>query len=182
VSGTPERFGLPEGSPLPSSIRVDVPPTTSGTYVLRMDLVMLRILEENRWSRPFCISTTTGTPRLPGLVPYARLDGLFWRVVPRTDPPTNLHVLQANLLETYTYRGYADPRVPLEESSRIIGLHYYAPFVALLQAEAATGDDEGCRRSRETLLRSLPPSRLRPDTTVVRAIDSACVRREGGRG
>jgi hypothetical protein len=181
VSGTPERFGLPEGLPLPSSIRVDVPPTTSGTYILRMDLVLLGILEENRWRRPFCVSTTVGRPALPGLVPYARLDGLFWRVVPRTDPPADLRELRANLLETHTYRGYADPGVPLEEPSRIIGLHYYAPFVALLQAEAAAGDGDGCRRSRETLLRALPPSRLRPDTSVVRAIDSACVRRVSGR-
>ena len=181
TSGTPAQFGLPDGLALPRTIAVDVAPTVPGGYVLRQDLVLLGILEANRWRRPFCVSITVGTPGLPGLAPYARLDGLFWRIVPRADPPTNRDALRANLHATYTYRAYADPRVPLEETSRSIGLNYYAPFVALLEAEAAAGDDDRCRRSRETLFRSLPPARLRPDTTVVRAIDAACAGPESGR-
>jgi hypothetical protein len=148
-----------------------------GKYIRLQDLVLLQILENNHWRRPLCFSITADRLALPGLAPYARLDGVFWRVVPHADPPLNRAMLRRNLLETYRYRGYADPGVPLDEVSRSLGLNYYAPLVALAQAEYAAGGADLCRRSRETVLRALPPSRLQPDAQLEQEVQGACTER-----
>jgi hypothetical protein len=177
VAGTAAQLGLPDDLALPRSIPVHVAPTWEGKYVLLQDLVLLQILENGQWRRPLCFATTADKPGLPGLAPYARLDGLFWRVVPHGEPPANLDVLRTNLLETYVYRGYPDPGVRLDDVSRNLGLSYYVSLVKLLQAESAAGEADRCRQSRETMLRALPPSRLRPDAKLLQEIDAACASR-----
>jgi hypothetical protein len=177
VAGTAADLGLPDDLALPRSIAVRVGPTMQGEYIRLQDLVLLQILENNHWRRPLCFSITADRLALPGLAPYARLDGVFWRVVPHADPPLNRAMLRRNLLETYRYRGYADPGVPLDEVSRSLGLNYYAPLVALAQAEYAAGGADLCRRSRETVLRALPPSRLQPDAQLEQEVQGACTER-----
>ncbi len=174
VTGTATQLGLPEGLAVPRSIAVDVAPTFAGKYVLPQDLVLLQILKNDQWRRPLCFATTMGKPGLAGLGPYGRLDGLFWRVVPHADPPADLAILRRNLLETYVYRGYADPSVPLDEVSQAVGVNSYLPLVTLLRAEYAAGEGDQCRRSREAMLRALPLSRLRPDAKLRQEIEAAC--------
>jgi hypothetical protein len=174
VTGTPGQFGLPDSIALPRSITVHVAPTMAGKYVLLQDLVLLQILRRGQWHRPLCFSVTAQQPGLPGLAPYARLDGIFWRIVPHAEPPANLAVLRENLLETYRYRGYADPSTPLDEVSRMLGVNYYAPLVALARAEAARGRSGQCRQWRDAVLRALPLSRLEPDRDLRQEIEAAC--------
>jgi hypothetical protein len=174
VAGRPVQFDLPDDFVLPRSISVDVAPTIAGQYVLLQDLVLLEILKHNNWRRPLCISTTANAPGLSGFAPYARLDGLFWRIVPRAHAPVNRAVLGANLLVTYRYRGYADPGVLLDDVARIMGRNYYAPLLALARAESAAGAVERCRRWRETVLRALPLARLEPGASVQQEIAGAC--------
>jgi len=176
VAGEAAQLGLPAGTAPPRSVAVRVGPTVMGKYVLPQDLVLLQILENNRWRRPLSFSGTSTTPGLPGLVPYARMDGIFWRVVPIANPPVDRETIRSNLLRTYTYRGYADPGLPLDDVSRGLGLNYYAPLVTLLQAESAAGEGDQCRRTSEAMLRALPLSRLQPDAGLREEIVAACTR------
>ncbi len=178
VAGTAAQSGLPEGTVLPRAIPVRVAPTIAGKYVLLQDLVLLQVLETNRWRRPLCFAATGPYPGLAGLAPYARLDGLFWRLVPLGDPPADREVLRRNLLETHVYRGYADPALPLDDVSRYLGQNHYRALESLLRAEATAGEGERCRRTRETVLRALPLARLEPEAAVGREIAAAC---EGAR-
>ena len=114
------------------------------------------------------------TLRAPFLAPYARLDGLFWRVVPYADPPASRADLRRNLLQVYQYRGYADPAVPLDEMSRILGFNYYPPLVALARAEYTAGGADQCRQVRQAVLGALPLARLQPDARLRQEIDGAC--------
>jgi hypothetical protein len=173
VVGSSADFGLPEGLVLPDSIPVLATPTTAGKYVLPQDLVLLHILVTNGWRRPLCFSTSVGEQG-PWLRRYRRLDGLFWRVVPHADPPVNRAILRKNLVETYTYRAYAQPNIPLDEQSRAIGLSYYPPFMTLAEAAYVHGERDRCREARDELLRVLPLSRLQPDSTLRRAIERLC--------
>jgi hypothetical protein len=176
VVGSAAEFGLPAGLKLPDAIALHAGPTM-GKYVLPQDLVLLQILQINRWRRPLCLAMTAGDPGVFGSVwlrPYSRLDGLFWRVVPHADPPANPEVLHKNLLGTYVYRGYAEPDIPLDAESRGVGLSYYPAFVALSRAEYAHAERDSCRESHDAMLRVLPPSRLEPDSATRHAIDGVC--------
>jgi transmembrane protein TMEM260 (protein O-mannosyltransferase) len=174
VTGSPGDFALPANLALPDSIAVRASPTMDGKYILRQDAVVLHILKNNRWRRPICYSVTVGDLGMTWLKPYRRLDGLFWRIVPRADPPVNRDVLRRNLLETYRYRGYAEPTVAIDDVSRNIGSSYYRPFVTLARAESENGNAEGCRQVRETIRHLLPIARLEPDSTTRRDLEALC--------
>lgn len=175
IVGRSSEFGLPDDLALRDSIVVHATPTMEDKYVLRQDLVLLHILENNRWQRPLCFSTTVGEQSLTWLKPYLRLDGLFWRLVPLEDPSVNREILRKNLLQTYAYRGYAESDLPLDEVSRAVGGQYYRALVATAQADLDAGERDRCRDTREAALRLLPVARLRPDSTLRRALERLCM-------
>jgi hypothetical protein len=159
VAGTAQELGLPADTPLPETITLDAMPTT-GNLVLAADLILLDMLRANGWRRPLCFSVTVGRQGMGWLQPYGRLDGLFWRVVPVAAAPVDLATLRTNLLETYAYRGYADPGVMLDDVTRQIGTLYTVPFMTLLNEERERGGIDRCRATAARLGAEIPPARL----------------------
>jgi hypothetical protein len=162
VEGTAEQVGLAEGTAVPDTIALDATPTADD-FVLPVDLVMLDILRTNRWRRPLCFSLTVDEAGMSWLRRYRRLDGLHWRIVPVTDPAVDVETLRRNLLETYIYRGYADPAVRIDPVSRNMGLLYQAPFLALIRALRERGAAAGLREATVKYVDALPCARLGPD-------------------
>jgi hypothetical protein len=162
VEGTAPDLGLPAGTPVPEAITPDAK-ATAGPVVLPADLVLLDLVRANRWRRPLCFSVTVSPQGMGWLQPYGRLDGLFWRVVPVADPAPDVKVLWTNLLERYSYRGYADPGVELDDVSRNMGQLYLLPFIGLIQEERRFGATDRCSEVAAQYLRALPPLRLRAD-------------------
>jgi hypothetical protein len=150
------------GTAVPDTIALDATPTADD-LVLPVDLVTLDILRTNRWRRPVCFSLTVGDAGMGWLGPYGRLDGLHWRIVPVADPAVDLETLRRNLLETYTYRGYADPTVRIDPVSRNMGLLYRAPFLALIRALRERGTAAGVREATTKYIDALPCARLGAD-------------------
>jgi hypothetical protein len=173
VTAMPERLGLAPGTPLPTSITLDVRPA-NGPRMLPAEIVLLDIVRTNAWKRPLTFAITGTRSAMEWLAPYGRLEGLFYRVLPLRDPPPDLSVLRANLLETAQYRGYADASVVIDAESRTMGLAPYAALPGLLQADAAHGMLDQCRSDRKALLDKLPFDRLRAPTEFREPIESAC--------
>jgi hypothetical protein len=164
------RRGSPPGvAPLEDSIALAATPR-SGGYVLPQDLFLLQLLRDNRWRRPICFTATVSDENMRWLERYRRLDGIFWRVIPRADPPVDPDVLRRNLLETYVFRGYADRDLPLGDESRQIATSYYPAFLALARAEEEAGALDRCRAVLDRMLTALPPERLLPDAAASRAL------------
>jgi hypothetical protein len=159
VEGIAQDLGLPADTPVPAAITLDAKPTT-GTLVLAADLILLDMLRTNRWRRPVCFSVTVGQQGMGWLQPYGRLDGLFWRVVPVANAPVDLATLRTNLLETPTYRGYADPNVVLDDVTRQIGTLYTGTFMTLLNEERERGAVDRCRATAARLEAAIPRARL----------------------
>jgi hypothetical protein len=174
VSGVPTDFGLPTDWALPDSISIHASPTMDH-YVLRQDLIVLHMLQDNHWRRPLCYSCTVSGQNMQWVRPYCRLDGLFWRIVPQTDPPSNREILRHNVLDIARYRGYGSSGPSLDDATLGIARNYYVPLAALAWAERDNGDLEACRRIHESILDRLPLSRLHPGPDVEAEIDSLCV-------
>ena len=104
----------PEKTPIPETMRLEVTPTMQ-EFLLPTDLVTLDVLQTNRSRRPLCFTVTIPEEAMGGLQRYSRFDGLFWRIVPIANPVVDPRTLRANLLETYTYAGYDDTPVRLDE-------------------------------------------------------------------
>ena len=173
VSGPAEAFALPSTTVLPDSIAV-LPTPRFGPRMLPADWVLLDIVGRNAWRRPLTIAITAGDDGLGWLRPYARLDGLFWRIVPVVDPPVNRDVLRANVIDRPAYRGYDDRSIRLDDVTRIMGAQSYIAAGVLLEADRAAGDILGCREAATRLVAKMPPDRLDLPAQAGREIDSRC--------
>jgi hypothetical protein len=176
VAGTPAALGLADGAVVPDTIRLHAAPTWGDAGVLRQDLVLLRMLQDNHWRRPLAFGMGVGPRQYAWFAPYRRVDGLHARVVPLEDPPANVAALRANLLLAYEYRGYADGAVRLDDVSRLMSGQYYVAFMTLANAESAGGEPERCQATHEAMLRLLPPARTEPGMSL-----DFCVRASGDR-
>ena len=162
VTGTAAHLGVGGGAEVPASINLRAAPTVGDGAVLRQDLILLQILEDNRWRRPLALSLGVARRSYAWLAPFRRVDGAFARVVPIEDPPADVRTLRANLLQTYEYRGYADSTVRLDDVTRLHGQHYYLGFMELARAEYDPGEPERCYATWDSMTRLLPPARLQP--------------------
>ena len=154
-----EALGSPEGV-APDAITAWPRPMFGGTRMLPSDWVMLDIIATNAWRRPITVAITAGHQNLGWLQQYARLDGLFWRIVPVANPAVDRALLRANLIDRPDYRGYADSSVRLEDVSRNIGVQSYVAAATLLDAYRFAGDVESCRAAAGRLGSKMPPARL----------------------
>jgi len=159
VMGTSATLDLPTGTTPPAALTVTVKPQVGAT-LLPAEITVLDIVRTNRWRRPICFAIT-GTPQIPTwLAPYDRLEGLYYRVAPMVDPPANLLLLRANLLEHADYRSYTNPTIRLDKDDRTFGFLTYNALGKLFEAERKSGDLDRCRADRAALLAAIPPDRL----------------------
>ena len=173
VTGAPEHFGLAPGTTLPASITLEVRPM-NGAHMLPAEIVLLDIMRTNAWRRPLTFAITGGRRAMEWLASYGRLDGAYYRVVPLRDPPVDPEFLRAQLFGSAWYRGYADSTVRIDNESRTLGLQWYVPLAALLDADRARGLLDRCRADRQALLLDLPPDRLQAPPEYRDEIESAC--------
>jgi hypothetical protein len=175
VGGSPQDFGLPATPTLPDSILVKAPPTLNGQYILGQDQVLLGVLRADSWRRPLCFACTVSDRNMQWLRPYRRLDGLFWRIVPVSDPPVNREILRHNVLDIARYRGYRSGGPSLDNTPLSMARNYYAPLATLARAEGNDGDLDACREIHQKILDLFPLSRLDPGPAVAASLDSLCV-------
>jgi hypothetical protein len=173
VRGTPADFALPSETVLPDSIRLQVRPT-GGKYIMISDQLVLKMLAENAWERPICLLTTMNMDDKVGLQPYARTDGLYYRIVPTANAPVNSEILAECLLKECAYRGYADSSVTIDPVSKMMGLNYCAGMLQLMHAQAASGDTLACAETRAALKRLLPSDRLDWPESIRQSADQLC--------
>ncbi|HEX7121521.1 MAG TPA: DUF2723 domain-containing protein [Gemmatimonadaceae bacterium] len=173
VLGTAAELGLPPETAVPDSITAPVRPTY-GDVLLPADVFLIDLARTNAFQRPLTFAVTAGSGAMTWLAPYARVEGMHWRIVPVQPPPVDPELLRRNLLERYVYRGYADPSVPLDQVSQRIGMLYYEALDALLDAEEARGAMDHCRAARDGLEAVLPPARIGLPAEQRTALERRC--------
>jgi len=98
--------------------------------------VVLDLLRLNRWRRPVYLASTVMRDHVPWLWPYARLDGLAFRVIPSDDPAVwDVDHLRTQLFERVRYQGLADPTVRMDVDSRAMSGNYTAALFQLAWAQ-----------------------------------------------
>ena len=174
VRGTPEDFDLPSGTTLPDSLRLIVPPSVAGKYLLVSNWLILKMIGDNEWKRPLCFLVTVPLEAFGWLQPFTRFDGLYHRLVPISNAPMNSELLKKTLLHDCIYRGYNDPGVRIDPVSRMMAMNYYAGMLPLMTVQAASGDTLACAQTRTTMLKYLPPERLKWPDQIKDAVEQLC--------
>lgn len=170
-------LGLPPGVLPPDSVDFRL----SGD-LLGQDRVALDVFRLTRWRRPVFLACTVQHDNVPWLWPYARLDGLAFRIVPSTDSSAwDVEHCRTQLFDHVSYEGLADRGVPVDVSSSLLFRNYQAALLQLATAEARLGHAEHARAALDLIERRLPPDRWGPgkaEFAAMRAdVESTIVRR-----
>jgi hypothetical protein len=155
-------FRIPEDAEIPDSIFLQVSPDIADKFLLPQHLVMLDIIKNNNWQRPIYFSTGGHGRFPPWIRNYLRPEGLAFRLIPVPSPPENAEILRENLLERYSYRGYADDDIIPDNVSRQNGFNYLSGFLKLAQISLERDDTDVFQRVKKKIIEFLPPDRLRP--------------------
>ena len=174
VRGTPRDFDLPSGTALPDSLRLIVPPSVAGKYLLVSAWLILKMIGDNEWKRPLCFLVTVPPEAVSWLQPFARFDGLCHRLVPIANAPFDTELVKKTLLHNCIYRGYNDPGVRIDPMSQMMAMNYYAGMLQLMNAQAKSGDTLACTQTRAMMLQYLPPERLEWPDQIKNAAQQLC--------
>jgi hypothetical protein len=161
ITGSIADYQLPDTVRLSDSASFHVPPTQSN-YMLVHDWLTLRIVTENRWQRPIYFSAGGGVMVPVWAQDHLRPEGLASRLMPVSSPPLNTAILENNLLNVYSYRGYADKAVTIDITTPSITPLYFMAFLQLVMEEDALHDTLSVRKIRDDFLALMPPDRLQP--------------------
>jgi hypothetical protein len=155
---------FPEGYLVPDSLHLRIPPTVGGTTCLVQDLIVMKMLVANRWTRPIYFASTVQESSIPWIRSCFRFEGLAWRVMPVLSPPFNRELLRKNLLVRCSYRGFSDRSIFLDETSGLLAKNYQAAFSQLGKSQREAGVVEECRATLEFLEKNLPLDRFKGST------------------
>ena len=159
-AGDNAHFGLPPDTTTLSTGAFVVKPAWGGDKMTLGGLTLLDIVRTNAWRRPITFSITATRSGMSWLEPYARLEGIYWRIVPLKKPAANADALRRNLLTNYSYRGYADSAVMVDRVAAVMGVLYYEALTNLAAVDRARGDSASCRNAIAKMVAAVPPARL----------------------
>jgi hypothetical protein len=120
-------------------VRIEVAPTLYGQGIRVQDLMILRILEDNKFRRPVYFAVTVSPENKLNLDAYMRMDGLAFKILPLktnrriVDP----EVMWTNLNEKFLYRNLNNPKVYYDDNTKSLLGNYRSAFLTLAQYHIA---------------------------------------------
>jgi hypothetical protein len=121
---------------VPDKIVFKVNPTFKATGVqgIRVqDLMVMQILYANQWKRPVYYAVTVSSDNMIGLMPYFRMDGLAFKILPYKPNEIEGKTLEDNLLKKYRYRNLNNPKVYNDLNILKLLQNYRSAFYQLAQ-------------------------------------------------
>ena len=113
------------------------------------------------WRRPETSDGAAWPANVPWLWPFARLDGLAFRIIPSDDPAVHdVEHLRRQLLERVSYAGVADTTVTMDRDSRTMCSSYLYALVQLAFAEKQAGRTDEALATLRCIEGHMPLARL----------------------
>lgn len=131
----------PPGSDM-SPMEWEMKPTIMGQGIRVQDLMILKILEANKWERPIYFATTVSPSNRLGMDKYLQMQGLTFRVYPEPVKRTDADKIEHYLLNVYRYRNLNNPKIYFNDTiTKLIG-NYRAAFFQVAVDRFYAGDKE----------------------------------------
>ncbi len=97
------------------------------------DLMILEILQANRWQKPVYFAVTIAPGNKLGLDDYLRMDGQVFKIMPyKVGNNIDADVLYKNMLDIYRYTNLNDPEVNYPDNVRRLLQNYRSGFLQLV--------------------------------------------------
>lgn len=162
VTGSREWYRLNDTAKVFDSLRFDVLPTLSDTYILQSQWLMLNLLQAQEGKRQVYLSTTVDANAVPFCRRAWQLEGLVRRFVPLWDTKPNLARLEESINEQLIIRNFDDPSVPLDWPSQMYAYSLYGLYINLAGGLRQTGEAERSAEIARSLMAKLPVDRVQP--------------------
>ncbi len=126
----------------------------------KSELMILEMLAQNNWERPIYYAVTVGSEMHLGLRKYFQLEGLAYRIVPRTDsiPTGTVHtdMMYDNMMNKFKFGNIADPSVYLDENILRMSRVQRQMFSSLVGALLEEGDSIRALKALDYCMKVVP--------------------------
>jgi len=120
------------------------------------DIMVLQILEANRWERPIYFATTVSPDNKLGMDNYMQMDGLGFRVYPQKVSRVDQEKLRYNVFNVFKYRNLNNPKVYYDDNvTRLIG-NYRSAFLQLAIDDLYKNNKPGMLATLDTMNAIIP--------------------------
>jgi hypothetical protein len=122
------------------------------------DIMVLQILEANRWEKPIYFATTVSPDNKLGMDNFMTMEGLAFRIYPHKVNRVDQEKLRYNVFNVYKYRNLDDPKVYYDENvTRLIG-NYRSAFLQLAIDDLYKNNKAGILATLDTMSAIIPES------------------------
>lgn len=112
--------------------------------VLRVqDVMVLKIVDWNEWTRPVYFALTVPDGNRMGLDDHLEMEGMVFRLLRRKASRVRVQQTRKHLMDLYQFRGVSDPGVHRNRTARNLLANYPAVFLHLAEVLADEGDRDG---------------------------------------
>ncbi|HCK98481.1 MAG TPA: hypothetical protein DHW42_00025 [Candidatus Marinimicrobia bacterium] len=173
------KISPPPGSDLPP-IEWELKPTLMGQGLRVQDIMILQILEANKWERPVYFATTVSPGNRLNMEPYLQMEGLTFRIHPQKVKRTDIDKIENNLLNVYRFRNLNNPKIFFNDTiTKLIG-NYRAAFFQVAVDRFYSGEKDKMLAILDSMEVVLPESLL-PIGNVETYLQLGMLYHEGGR-
>ncbi|MCE2439505.1 MAG: DUF2723 domain-containing protein [Candidatus Latescibacteria bacterium] len=116
---------------------------TPGRVLRVQDVMVLKIVDWNGWTRPVYFALTVPDGNRMGLGDYLEMEGMVFRLLQRKASPVHVQRTRKHLMDLYRFRGVSDPGVHRNRTARNLLANYPAVFLHLAEVMAEEGDRDG---------------------------------------
>ncbi len=153
----PQRVKIspPPGSDL-APLEWELKPTIMGQGIRVQDIMILHLLEMNKWKRPVYFAVTVSPENRLGMEEFLQMEGLAFRVNPKKVKRVNGERLQENIFNVYRYRNLNNPHVYFNDNIvKLIG-NYRSGFFQLALEKLYDNDLPGMVATLDSMAVRLP--------------------------
>ncbi len=131
-----------------------------GRSLDKAKMMMLEMLNTNRWERPMYIAATVGDEFYPDIKKYMCLEGLAYRIVPLENDGyksmVNTDVMFDNMMNKFKWGGIENPKVYLDETNMRMCYTMRLMFTELVQELMREGQKEKAKEALDYCMKVIP--------------------------
>jgi len=160
VTATAADFNLPGTTRVDDTVLLKVVPQIEGGIMLVQDWLMLRLVAQNQFVRPVYFSMGGYSMVPPWFQSRLRPEGLALRLMPVVEPAIDRQILEENLLHKYSFRGFADAEVAIDETTQSMVGMYLTALLQLVQTARQECSADSLHAIQARIRELMPPERL----------------------
>lgn len=137
-----------------------------GRSLDKTKLMMLEMINTNRWERPMYVAATVGDEYYPDIKRYMRLEGLAYRIVPIDGgykSMVNTDAMFDNMMHKFKWGGIDNPNVYLEETNLRMCYTLRLMFSELVENLIQEGQKEKAKEALDYCMQVIPSTTVPHD-------------------